>query len=248
MKRCTTCNRTYTDPNLSYCVEDGTPLTTDPVDDESTVVPRYRPPTYVPEESRKPRRMWPWVLGLVGAFVLGIVALTIAAAIIVPRMMRERQVQRPVTTNANTNETPPTEKPVAETPVTEEVTATPAPTDEEQVLAQLKDIEHDWTVANLNADKQKLERILADDYVGPAAEQGKLQGKKEYINTVQRDTEIDKWEFDDLKVHLSGDRATLTGKITYFSGDRKAEFNFTDKFVWRNGRWQATGSEVQRRD
>ena len=39
MKRCRTCNRTYTDPNLSYCIDDGTPLITEAVaDDESTVV------------------------------------------------------------------------------------------------------------------------------------------------------------------------------------------------------------------
>ena len=94
---------------------------------------------------------------------------------------------------------------------------TAAPTDEDQVLAQLRDIEHEWTTANLNADKQKLDRILADDYVGPSAEEGRLQGKKEYINTIQRDTDVDRWEFDDLKVHLSGDRATLTGSITYIA-------------------------------
>ena len=29
MKRCPTCNRTYTDPSLNFCLEDGTPLATD---------------------------------------------------------------------------------------------------------------------------------------------------------------------------------------------------------------------------
>ncbi|HEV2834170.1 MAG TPA: hypothetical protein VGW58_02575, partial [Pyrinomonadaceae bacterium] len=29
MKRCPTCNRTYTDLSLNFCLEDGTPLTTD---------------------------------------------------------------------------------------------------------------------------------------------------------------------------------------------------------------------------
>jgi hypothetical protein len=26
--------------------------------------------------------------------------------------------------------------------------------------------------------------------------------------------------------------------------DQELAFNFVDKFVWRDGRWQATGSEV----
>ena len=60
MKRCSTCNRTYTDPNLSFCIDDGTPLTTVDAADAATVVtPRgnendwnavaYQPPgPYVP--------------------------------------------------------------------------------------------------------------------------------------------------------------------------------------------------------
>src|SRR5947207_7641798 len=103
MKRCSTCNRTYTDPSLSYCIEDGTPLTPVSSEDETTVVsPRnnegdwnaraYQPPgSYVPpgiEGGRGRRRAWPWVLGILGAFILGIAAISIAAAILVPRMMR----------------------------------------------------------------------------------------------------------------------------------------------------------------
>ena len=261
MKRCRTCNRTYTDPNLSYCIDDGTPLTTEAADDESTVVNTsspndrsteddwnavaYRPPSaYVPPGSMprgKQRRAWPWVVGLLGAFVLGAVGLMIAAAILVPRMVRSRQAP------------PLANQPVivsTDEPDRSENVDAPVPTDDAQVLAQLTDIENDWTAANLNADKKKLGRILADEYVGPRGPpDGGLQGKKEYIDTVQRDTITEKWEFADLKVDLSGDRATLTGQITYFVrvGPSTQVFDFTDKFVWRNGRWQATGSEVYQR-
>ncbi len=251
MKRCPTCNRTYTDPNLSYCVDDGTPLAED---DESTVVSPssaggqddwnaapYRPPSsYVPPPPRKKRRVWPWLLGIVIAFVLGVAGLMIAAAIFIPRIIRQPQVQPPVTTNANTDNTEQAE--------TSENIDTPPPTDEDHVLAQLRDLENEWTAANLNADKRKLGQILADDYVDQSGEGGTLQGKTEYINNIQRDTQIEKWEFDDLKVRLAGDRATLTGKIKYFGNGREVEFDFTDKFVWRNGRWQAIGSEVKRRE
>jgi len=39
MKRCPTCNRTYTDPALNFCLEDGTPLATDapPLDPNATI-------------------------------------------------------------------------------------------------------------------------------------------------------------------------------------------------------------------
>src|SRR5690349_9057358 len=262
MKRCRTCNRTYTDPNLSYCIDDGTPLITEAVaDDESTVVNTssrsertteddwnavaYRPPSaYVPPGTKQ-RRTWPWVIGVLGAFVLGAVVLMIAAAIFVPRMIRSRQpapapAPAPTQPVIVTNDEPDR---------TENVNA-PAPTDNAQVLEQLTNIENDWTAANLNADKKKLARILADDYVGPRGPpEGGLQGKKEYIDTVQRDSITEKWEFANLKVDLSGDRATLTGQITYFVrvGPSVQVFDFTDKFVWRNGRWQATGSEVYQR-
>ena len=258
MNRCRTCNRTYTDPNLSYCIDDGTPLITEVADDESTVVNTsspsdrsteddwnavaYRPPSaYVPPG--KQRRTWPWVVGVLGAFVLGAVALMIAAAIFVPRMIRSRQPPPPANQPVIVNNDEPDR---TEPDRTENVTA-PVPTDETQVLEQLKDLENDWTIANFKADKQKLDRILADDYVGQAAGGG-LEGKKDYLNTIQPNDVIERWEFADVKVDLSGNRATLTGVVTFFAKCQQEAFNFTDKFVWRAGRWQATGSEVQKRE
>jgi hypothetical protein len=246
MKRCPTCNRTYTDPNLTFCTDDGTPLTTIEVADDA---PAYRPPSaYVPPGATPPgkqRRAWPWIVGILGAFLLGAVVLMVAAAVLVPRMMRSRHSEAPppVATSPS-EETKQTESAPEHAGTPAETSYAAAPSDEQQVLAQLTDIENDWTVANMNADKKQLERILADDYVGQGPEGG-LQGKKEYIKTIQRDTDTERWELNDLKVHLAGDRATLTGKITFYGNGRQAALNFTDKFVWRSGRWQATASEVQ---
>jgi len=52
-----------------------------------------------------------------------------------------------------------------------------------------------------------------------------------------------------LRVTLTGDRAALKGLITLDvkddqGEDRRIRYQFTDKFVWRDGRWQAIGSEV----
>jgi len=122
-------------------------------------------------------------------------------------------------------------------------TNSPVPTDRALVLNQLKSIEQEWTAANLNADKKKLGQILADDYVGPDGT-GKMQGKAEYIHNVQRDTTVQRWEFEGTHLTLRGDRATLAGKIHYWIDDKDVPFDFVDRFVWRDGRWQATGSEV----
>jgi len=261
MKRCSTCNRTYTDPVLSYCIEDGTPLTTVDTDDEPTVVrPRtteeddwnavaYQPPgPYVPPGGTgKRRRAGPWILGIIAAFFLGILALSIAAIIVMPRMMRPRTER--ASSNVNSLETAPPRvdsntNTNANSNANESIN-TPPPADNEKVLADLKQLENEWTVANLNADKKKLDQILADDYVGQANQEGGLQTKAEYIRTIERDTNVDKWEFSDLKVMLLGDRATLAGTITYKVDDRDVVFDFVDKFVWRDGRWQATGSRVK---
>ena len=264
MKRCSTCNRTYTDPNLSFCIDDGTPLTvvTDPQDESTVVTPRdtaansnwneaaYRPPSgYVPPPTRR-RRVWPWVLGLLSAFVLGIVAITIAAIMLIPRMERTRNDRTVIgqPSNTNTAENSNANQPAnsnSESNVNIEV---PPPTDEDMVKAQLEALENDWTVANINDDKRALDRILADDYVGYTPD-GAPFSKTDYIKTNERDLRVEKWDFDDLKLNLIGDRATLSGKIKYELRDEDdLKFEFLDKFVWRDGRWQATGSEVKQID
>lgn len=263
MKRCSTCDRTYDDPKLIFCVDDGTPLTTVDTEDDTTVVrPRntddaddwnavvYQPPSsYVPTpgETAKPRKAWPWILGIAGAFVLGILALVIAAILLMPRIMNSARNQRAA---ANRNQAENSNSNVAtennsNANANEHVNTTP-PVDHDQVLVQLKDLEQEWTVANVNADKKKLDQILADDFVAEG-QQGELQSKADYIRTIERDTVIEKWDFSDLKLNLLGDRATLTGIFTYFSADGSVSYDFTDKFVWRDGRWQATGALIKRR-
>jgi len=275
MKRCPTCNKTFTDQNLSFCIEDGTPLLaiTDGADETTVVsphpaktdqsaeteayVPRdwqrdYQPPGSFQPAGKK-RRVWPWVVGIGGAFLLGIVGLGIVLALMVPKMVRNNAntsnantiAERP-NSNANTNAATPDSN-LNSNSANENVgiidDSSPPPTDKAEVLSDLTEIEHEWTVANINADKPKLEYILADDYVGSTSD-GRSQGKAEYIGTIERDTTIEKWAFEDLNVALRGDRATLTGRIRIQSKGQEAVFSFIDKFVWRDERWQAVGSEV----
>ncbi len=281
MKRCPTCNRTFTDENLSFCIDDGTPLApvgvetqtgssagsgrnepprTESYGPSEWTGPAYTPPSHVPLGSGEKRKVWPWVVGILAILFMAIIGLGIAGAVLVPRWIErtadkntppppsnvnEEQQSQVENTNTETNANVPSETP--EIPNTnedldEEDSGLP-PADEAQVLSQLKELEHEWTVANINADKKALARILADDYVG-VVENGKPQGKAEYIRTIERDTMIESWEFQDLKISLKGDRATLDGVLKLRIQSQELLYRFTDKFVWREGRWQAISSEV----
>lgn len=272
MKRCPTCNKTFTDRNLSFCIDDGTPLVIveSPPDEETKVspstgrpsggsndqVPPYEAPrAYVPPGShadQPKRRVWPWVLGILALLLVILIAMGIAAAIFLPRMLEQAVNSNGSSVNQNANRSDRGNSNRSNSNSNANLSSNTntstnewasAPTDAATVLAQLTEIENEWTVANINADKKVLDRILADDYVGEDAN-GKMQGKAEYLNTIERDRTIQKWEFENLDVDLKGDRATLSGIINLQLQDRAVSFQFTDKFVWRDGRWQAVSSEV----
>lgn len=233
-------------------------------DSESSVPPYQRPGAYVPPDFKPQsgkRRTWPWLLGLLVIVVVVFAGLGLAAVLLFPKTTMLKSVNRNnsnvyvVPNNSNSNRGDANANSNASdwnenlnSNSNDDVTK-PAPTDEAQVLADLTALEHEWTVANINADKKKLNRILADDYVGTLPN-GNLQGKAEYLRTAERDDATQKWDFQDLKASLRGDRATLTGVLQLeFRNERgqnqSLSFRFIDKFVWRDGRWQATASEVQ---
>ena len=284
MKRCPTCNRTFDERNLSFCIDDGTPLIPVDTDDESTVVsprvqagtavgassessatnwnaPAYQPPgaSVSPSNVNRRRSSWPWLLAILGIVLMTIVGIGVAAAILVPRFLRAsvhgNRPRESVTignrNDSNSNLSPTTnmnENSNANTKANENANAnaeevlSPPPTDSASVLTDLRNLEDEWKVANINADKKTLARILADDYVG--VRDGRPQGKKRVPEDIQRDTTIEKWDFEDLKVDLKGDRATLTGVVKFTSGSNELSYRFIDKFVWRGGRWQATASQL----
>ena len=291
MKRCPTCDRTYTDQSLSFCIEDGTPLVqaAPSFDPEATMVvpsakksrgdegpaspagkegvandwkaPVYQPPGQFAPPVAKRRRAWPWVLGIVALLLIAVAGIGIAAVIVIPNIMRSAQNAENVNTNsgrdlnanrssnANTNANSfvvnenKNENANANTNANTQL-GTEAPSDSDQVLSDLTDLEKEWTEANFSADKRKLARILADDYVG--TQDGNMQGKADYLRDIKPDKTVKDWELKDLKLSLKGDRATLNGKMRLEreGQDEDLLLQFTDKFVWRDGRWQAVASEV----
>ena len=109
-------------------------------------------------------------------------------------------------------------------------------------MSQLTELKKQWTVANLKADKDTLDQILADDYRGgnPA------HTKQQYLDEIRPDSTVKSWEFQDLRLDLEGDRATLDGYLRQETTRGTEVYSFTDEFVWRDGRWQATASRTTR--
>jgi hypothetical protein len=110
------------------------------------------------------------------------------------------------------------------------------------VQTQLTDLEKRWTQANIDGDKAAIEQILAEEYSGG----NPPHSKREYIDELKPDPAVKSWELEDLSVDLAGDRATMTGYLRQVTNDGTAVYSFTDEFVWRDGRWQATGSRTVR--
>lgn len=273
MKRCPTCNRSYDDETLSFCLEDGTPLIRDSAsraDSQETLVtpspsvpPRetssglpvtqaysqlpgkatvnvpqfnvpvaqgYSPPT-------KQRRTWPWIVAILAILFLLIAA--VVMAIVIPPMLQASN-----SNNDNRPQPTPT-RPISTPTPTPDASPTELegiPDDEDEVRSQLTKLEEEWTEANIKGDKEALERILAEDYVGGADS----HTKREYIDKLTPDPAVKSWELSDLTVEQDGDRATVKGTLKQETAKETEVYEFTDKFVWRDNRWQAVASHTSR--
>jgi hypothetical protein len=171
--------------------------------------------------------------GLGILFIFGIV---IAAVIAIPKIVNRPKPDRAVTTESPSSSVPDTRTP------SDASSANVAPTDEKVVLSQLTELERQWTVANLEADKDTLDQILAEDYRGG----NPSHTKQQYLDEIRPDSTVKSWEFQDLRLNLDGDRATLDGYLRQETTRGTEVYSFTDEFVWRDGRWQATASRTTR--
>jgi ketosteroid isomerase-like protein len=117
-------------------------------------------------------------------------------------------------------------------------------TSEEKALVQ---VENDWGDAVSRGDPSKLERVIADDWIGryPFYVLTKAQ-ELELIKS--GDIKVRAVTTSDLKVRLFRDVAIVTGtddaQGSYYKGrDVSGRYLWMDIFVKRNGRWQAVASE-----
>lgn len=272
MKRCPTCSRSFDDDTLTFCLEDGSPLVREAAsraDSQETLVspsptvpplqsssglPSTRSYNQLPGKgtisasqfnvpaqgygpATKQRRIWPWIVAILAILFLVIAAVVIMAFVIPPMLRTSNNDNRPQPTPTRSiNTATPTPSPSA----SPSLGADDVPDDEDTVKSQLTKLEEEWTEANVKGDKETLERILAEEYVGGPSS----HTKREYIDKLTPDPSIKSWELEDLTVDQSGDRATVEGTLRNETEKGTEVYEFTDKFLWRDHRWQAVASKT----
>ena len=122
------------------------------------------------------------------------------------------------------------------------------PTDKAAVLKQLYDLEYAWCAADLKADKTAMEQILATEFVVTNTD-GTKQTKQQYLSAMKPDQYSRTCSYSDFSLGQSANYAVIIGYNTVRGRDANGAFTekykFTDTFVWRDGRWQATDSNSQ---
>lgn len=187
------------------------------------------------------RKVWPWVLGgvVVVGFGLAVVALVVGLVV-----MKNRAS---TTDAANANARQTDSGPVAPGTNRRNVNRRDADSGassaagRQAVMAELSKLENDWIRANIKADKEALDRILADEYTGTMHD-GTTQTKEEYLADIKPDRTARSWSSEDVRLEFEGDTATMTGVLIWNSTRGTQRFRFTDAFVKRDGRWQAISS------
>ena len=112
---------------------------------------------------------------------------------------------------------------------------------------ELIKVETDWNTAGIKRDTKALELLYATEYHATDYT-GKTYTKAEDLkNTVDPKNVFSSGVLTDLKVHIYGQTAVVTGvntvKATYDGKDTGGDYRFTDVFVKRDGRWQCVATQ-----
>jgi len=112
---------------------------------------------------------------------------------------------------------------------------------------ELIKVENDWNTAGIKRDTKALELLFAAEYTSTDYT-GKTYTKAEDLkNTLDPKNVFTSGVLTDLKVHIYGQTAVVTGvntvKATYDGKDTSGEYRFTDVFVKRDGRWQCVATQ-----
>ncbi|MBZ5542726.1 MAG: nuclear transport factor 2 family protein [Acidobacteriia bacterium] len=118
----------------------------------------------------------------------------------------------------------------------------------EDVAAELKALENAWSDAMLKHDAAALDAILDDSLVeiSPA---GTVSNKaKDLADLKAGEPKLESFSLDDMKVHVYGNAAVVTGRFAIKGTDKGKDISgtgrFTDTFVKRNGKWRCVASQA----
>jgi ketosteroid isomerase-like protein len=110
---------------------------------------------------------------------------------------------------------------------------------------ELLKLENDWNTATEKKDLAFLERLYAVEYLFTDGE-GVTFTKAQELARVKNSSTALPFALSDMKVHVYGDTAVVTGvnTVNWTAGGKEVvgPIRFTDVFVKRDGRWQAVAS------
>jgi hypothetical protein len=111
----------------------------------------------------------------------------------------------------------------------------------------LKQMERDWSAAQMARDVEKLRTILAEDWQGIGSD-GTLSTKKDFLRDVKSGAnKLDSFEIGPMDVKVMGRVAVVQGTDTEKSSskgkDTSGKWAWMDVFVEREGRWVAVRSQ-----
>jgi ketosteroid isomerase-like protein len=111
---------------------------------------------------------------------------------------------------------------------------------------ELVKLENAWNSAYIKGDGAFLKQLYADEYDFTDSEGALYDKTTEISELVSGKTKITSANITDVKVHIYGDTAVVTGlntlKGSYGGEDMSGPYRFTDVFVKRGGRWQVVAS------
>ena len=115
------------------------------------------------------------------------------------------------------------------------------------VEQSLMKMEREWVEAAQKKDADTLKGILADDWVGQGPT-GAMTKTKALADLKSGDSKLESITLGDMKVRVFGDTAVVAGsddeKSSYKGKDTSGHYTWTDVFVKRQGKWQATASQI----
>ena len=108
----------------------------------------------------------------------------------------------------------------------------------------LKRLENDFAQALVRRDTATFERLLAPRFV--YTEDASMMNKEELIRAIMAD-KFTSASNDDMKVHLYGDTAVVTGILHTAGSEKEGKFDrryrFTDTWLLRENRWQIIAAQ-----
>jgi|SRR5262245_39139050 len=108
-------------------------------------------------------------------------------------------------------------------------------------------LENDWSTAWQKKDAAFFQKLWADEYLSTDQDGATFTKAQDLANLAAAGTSQTSFALTDMKVHVYGDTAVVTGlntiKATFKGKDTSGAYRFTDVFVKRDGRWQVVATQ-----